>query len=454
MDPHPYSRSSAEAATFASLPLAEIPTSALQAWVHEARQWTLASFEDLSDSQLCGPKLAIVNPPIWEVGHVAWFQEIWVLRDLLGQSPSFEGADALFNSSEVHHHSRWNLPLSDRRGVVAYLLDTRDRTLDALSQRDSSDPQRRADLAYRALLSIYHEDMHHEAFAYTRQTHAWDPPQWLQSALPLEALPIDAPSDADIEFSGGTCWLGQSHGDAFAFDNELPGQEVWVAPFAMSCRAVTEGDFLEFVTAGGYQRPELWCPEGWDWVQEGKIDSPLHWRREGDSWQRRVYLEWRDLLPRQPMMHVNWFEANAYCRFRQRRLPTEAEWTFAACGDSATPHRFPWHDTQTLGRANLDGRYHGPIEVDRFVHDGNAGFRSCAQLIGNVWEWTADAFTPFDGFEPGLYADYSRPWFHDHKVLKGGCWHTRSRLISSRYRNFYKPNRRDPWVGFRTCALT
>ena len=169
-----------------------------------------------------------------------------------------------------------------------------------------------------------------------------------------------------------------------------------------------------------------------------------------DPWLRRAFDRWAPLEPNRAMLHVNWFEADAYCRWRGRRLPTEAEWEFAAGGLEKT--RFPWgEEPPTPARANLDWRGGGAVDADAWPEgDSSAG---CRQLIGNVWEWTATVFGPYPGFVADPYKEYSQPWFGDHMVLRGGCWATRSRLIRNTWRNFYKPDRRDVWAGFRTCAL-
>jgi iron(II)-dependent oxidoreductase len=163
---------------------------------------------------------------------------------------------------------------------------------------------------------------------------------------------------------------------------------------------------------------------------------------------------------RLPVINVNWHEADAYCRWADQRLPTEAEWEIAASGEPALNgsglkrhrRRYPWgDDSPTPEQANLDWRAMRCVPVDA-LPAGDSAF-GCRQMIGNVWEWTASDFKPYAGFVAGPYQEYSAPWFGDHKVLRGGCWATRSRLIHNSYRNFYTPDRRDVWAGFRTCAL-
>ena len=159
------------------------------------------------------------------------------------------------------------------------------------------------------------------------------------------------------------------------------------------------------------------------------------------------------------MIHVSWHEAQAYCHWAGRRLPTEAEWEAAASlepdsgsGFASRKRRFPWGDDPPVAeRANLDGRAMGCVDVGAFPAGDSAW--GCRQMLGNVWEWTADDFLPYPGFVPDMYLDYSQPWFRTHKVLRGGCWVTRSRLLRNTWRNYYTPERRDVWAGFRTCAL-
>ncbi|MDQ6653969.1 MAG: SUMF1/EgtB/PvdO family nonheme iron enzyme, partial [Acidobacteriota bacterium] len=225
--------------------------------------------------------------------------------------------------------------------------------------------------------------------------------------------------------------------------------------------AVTNAEFRHFVEDAGYRRSEFWTATGWQWRRSAGAEHPVYWRYEGNGrWLRRNFDEWVALEERLPIIHVNWYEAHAYCRWSGRRLPTEAEWELSASSEptggsrSTTTHkrRYPWgNDSSTAERANLDWSAMGCIPVDS-LPAGDSAF-GCRQMIGNVWEWTASDFTPYPGFAPGPYKEYSEPWFGDHKVLRGGCWVTRSYLIHNAYRNFYPPDRRDVLAGFRTCAL-
>jgi iron(II)-dependent oxidoreductase len=294
--------------------------------------------------------------------------------------------------------------------------------------------------------------MHAEAFTITRQTLAYPAPP--PAGGPGAGLAGgDAPWGGDAPVAGGSFRLGAEPGAAFVFDNEQWAHPVELRPFAIARAPVTQAEFAAFVEDGGYRRRTLWGAEGWAWRQREGAEQPAYWRREARGWRRRDFDRWVPLEPHRPVVHVNWYEAEAYCRWAGRRLPTEAEWEAAASrapgGGRKSPH--PWGDGEpTPGRANLDGGARGCVGVA--AHPEGDSPCGCRQMTGNVWEWTADPFLPYPGFAPGPYKEYSAPWFGDHKVLRGGCWATRGRMLRNTWRNFYRPERRDVFAGFRTCA--
>ena len=334
----------------------------------------------LEGERLFGPQLAIVNPPLWEIGHVGWFQEHWCLRYEDGKAlrPSIVGnADALYNSSTVPHDTRWDLPLPDLRATRAYLSAVLEKTLERLAREPENDR-----LRYFVRLATLHEDMHAEALHYTHQTLGYPNPE-----IGVRAL-FKSGSDPDLEFGGGALRLGAERDEErFIFDNEKWAHDVEVKPFAIAARPVSNGEYRQYVEAGGAM--------------------PRYWRRLDGEWQERRFDRWEPLAPSEPVRHVSWNEAQAYCRWAKRRLPTEAEWQYAAS-------RMHW---------------------------------------GDVWEWTASTFSPFPGFSADPYADYSQPWFDTHKVLKGASFATPSRVVHPGFRNFYMPERGDVFAGFRTCTI-
>jgi iron(II)-dependent oxidoreductase len=428
----------------------------IAAMLDDARASTLPYLDDLSGEALMGPKLAIVNPILWEIGHIIWFQEHFILNRKDGRTALRPQADALFDSAHVAHDDRWDLPLPALDWIKHYGRDVRDALLARLSDPVASEAD-----SYLYRLVTFHEDMHAEAFAYSRQTLGR--PQVTCANRSASPIAQAGAWPGDVSIPGGTFLLGASPDAAFVFDNEKWAHPHSVAPFRIAKAPVTNSEFAEFVAADGYRNRELWSPEGWAWVQATQAQSPAYWQGKPGAWSLRWYDRTIDLEPDHPVMFVNWHEANAYCAFAGRRLPTELEWEVAAVGEpnmdgSLSLHKRsqPWgspaDNTPSEMLANLDGAAGGPIDVAA-CGSGDSAF-GCRQMMGNVWEWTASTFEPYPGFTPDVYKDYSQPWFGDRKVLRGGCWTTRSRLVTPVYRNFFPPDRRDIFAGFRTCALT
>jgi gamma-glutamyl hercynylcysteine S-oxide synthase len=326
-----------------------------------ARAHTRRVADDLAGERELGPQLAIVNPPRWEVGHVGWFQEYWCLRGGSDERTSIlPNADALYNSATVPHATRWRLPLPSFRDTLAYRDEVLDRIVENL---ESIDP-------YFVELAIRHELMHAEAFHYTRQTLGYPAPD--------AAAPISA--DGDAEYVGGVFHLGAKPGENFAFDNEKWSHPLVLEPFSMARRPVTYGEYRKFAEP----------------------------RYSKDGMVRR-FDRWIPISDDEPVRHVSWEEATAYCAFADRRLPTEAEWEYAA----------------------LSG----------------------LENVGHVWEWTSSTFLPYPGFVRDPYKEYSEPFFATHKVLRGSSFATPPGVAHARFRNFYPPDRSDMFCGFRTCSL-
>jgi gamma-glutamyl hercynylcysteine S-oxide synthase len=417
----------------------------------DARMRTLSLCQELEESQLLGPCLDIVNPPLWEVGHLGWFQEFWCIRysEKGGLKPSImENADRLYDSARVEHASRWHLPLPKMQDTLAYLQSVQDIVFErALKQEEESN------LDYFLQLAAFHEQMHCEAFLYTRQTLGYTPPATAEKSGRHHHT-VECPGDVHI--AGGCFKLGASPDEKFVFDNEKWAHEVELAPFSMARTPVTNEQFLAFVQDDGYRRRELWSMSGWEWRMRSAAQAPVYWQYFGDVWMQRRYAEFVELRPHEPVIHVNWYEAQAYCSWAGRRLPTEVEWEYAAstAGLSGFKRRYPWGDEIPEAKhSNLwteAGEGHC-VDVAEFV-DGDSNW-GCRQMLGNVWEWTADAFQPYPGFECDPYKEYSVPWFGTHKVLRGGSFATSAVLMRNTFRNFYTPDRRDIFAGFRTCAL-
>jgi len=358
----------------------------LQALIVDARTHTFDLVRDLSDEQFRVPLLRTINPFLWEIGHVAYFQEYWVLRHAAGRPPIRPNGDGFYDSAKVAHDTRWNLPLPSRAETLHYMLEIRDRVMNYMD-RSSFDPSREA---YFVLLSVFHEDMHDEAFFITRQTLGYPFPAALQGR---DAPPVPVLETSEVSIPGGEYTIGSTADEGFIFDNEKWAHSVSVPAFRISRSLVAQKEFLNFVEATG-------------------APPPVYWKRAEDGrWLRRHFAEWIPLEPHRPVSNISWFQADAYCRWAGRRLPTEFEWEIAA------------------------------------RHGG------CNQMFGSVWQWTSSDFLPYPGFSEDPYKEYSSPWFRTHKTLRGGAFTTRSRMMRPAYRNFYTPERSDIWAGFRTCAL-
>jgi len=422
----------------------------LRRLLEERRVHELELLTDLTDEQLHGVLMREVERPIWEMGHVGWFQEYWILRHLDGVESAMKDSDSFYDSSWTYTHERGEFSLPTRSETLEYISTVLDRCIERLSAREPT-----PDEVYYYLLSIFHEDMHSETLTFIRQTLGYPRPN-LSTSSPTLLLPtIDSDFQFhDVDVPGGSFCLGADPETPFAFDNEKWAHAMEVDSFSISATTVTNAEFLAFVEADGYHLNHIWGRRGKDWLRRSKGEHPRFWHKGSDGgWYREDFGQLVPLEPYLPVVHVNWYEANAYCNWAHRRLPTEAEWEMAANagGGAIVKPSFPWGDeAPTPQRANLDWAAMGCVDVRALpAGDSAAG---CRQMIGNVWEWTADTFNPYPGFVVDPYQEYSAPSFESKKVLRGGSWATRSLLIRNTWRNFYMPFRNNIYAGFRTCA--
>lgn len=419
----------------------------------DARARTLTLIDGLNEEQLMGPYLPTINPLRWEIAHAAYFYEFWILRKHFKEDPQLSNVDELFDSIEIPHAERWGLPLPSFEETLNYMQAIFERTRAHLLN-GQSDPQR----DYLAQYAILHEDMHCEAFCYTRQTLGYAAPKLNANTLRHN---FTFTPRSDVSIPGGEFYLGANKECEFVFDNEKWSHPLQIKPFQIARTAVCNEEYATFVEDGGYQRREYWTDDAWQWRSEIGLEHPVYWRRNEDTnWEMRCFDQWRPLLANAAVIHVSWYEAKAYCRWANRRLPTELEWEVAAAGEpvangkelSTNKRKYPWGREFPNGKlANLDGNALGTIDVNDLAA-GDSAF-GCRQMIGNVWEWTDTIFEPYPGFTPDMYQDYSQPLFGQTRVLRGGAWATRARLIRNTFRTYYGPDRNDVFAGFRTCAL-
>ena len=422
----------------------------------DVRSRTLALVTGLSDDQLMGKILPTINPLRWEMAHAAYFHETWVLRHLGQQAAVREDADELFDSIEIRHEDRWNLPLPSLADTFEYMNNVLQRELELLRNMELNNQAK-----YFYLLSLFHEDMHNEAFIYTRQTLSYPAPCFIEENNVKEESCRDSSTLRydDIAIPGGIFTLGAERKDEFIFDNEKWQHEVEVAPFKISKYAVSNEQYLEFVEANGYLIDRYWDAASWKWREQNNLAHPIYWKKDSDGqWYVRDFDQWRVLNLKHAVIHISWYEAQAFCQWAHRRLPTEEEWEFsAACQPDERKNNhyqkciYPNGNDMNFAQMNLDCQNLGTVDVSAYAESDSAF--GCRQMFGNVWEWTESTFNPYPGFSPDWYTEYSRPLFGETKVLRGGAWTTRSRMMRNTLRNYYGADRNDVFAGFRTCAL-
>ncbi len=422
----------------------------------DTRRRELEVITDLTNEQLLGPSMRIVEPPIWELGHVGWFQDRWILQNLDQAEPADERADSLYDSFNVPNDQRLALRYPSLGQTTEYITGILERVILRLDSHDPSDEE-----LYFYNLALNHEEMHSETMQHIRQTFGYPAPKLSVKKLNINALNINPDYELhDVAIPGGTYMLGGTVDLPFIFDNEKWAHPVEIKPFHISATPVTFSEYQKFVDEGGYQERSIWSDEGWEWLKMSDQKHPIYWKMDnGGDWLWRWFDRWMALEPFLPMIHVNWYEANAFCKWADRRLPTEAEWELAASatpsadGQSLTEEKrtYPWGDQHPrLEYANLNSAAGGIVDV-RALPAGDSAF-GLRQLIGNVWEWTASTFEPYPGYVIDPYDTYSEPSFGQQKVLRGGCWATRPHVIRNSFRNFYTPDRNNLFAGFRTVA--
>ncbi len=431
-----------------------VSTSHLVAILQDARSRTRELVDDLDERQLLGPKLPTLNPLRWEIGHVAHFYEYFILRRIYGrQSILGDLADQLYDSIAVGHETRWDLPLLSTSQTNQYLVDVLDALIEQLGEAQTASV---AD-SFMYQFGVFHEDMHTEAFLWARQTLAYPTPK-LAIAADVENGAGAGAHPGFVDIPGGSFRLGASVESPFLFDNEKWEHEIAVAPFAIARAPVTNAEFAVFVDEGAYTCEEFWSQKGNAWRMKVARFHPGYWSTDGSNgWLLRRFDQTAPLPLNHPVTHVSWYEAEAYCRWARVRLPTELEWEVAALGEpdgagelSQTKRRYPWGDTLPgIGRANLDGQALGCIDVAA-LERGDSAF-GCRQMLGNIWEWTSSTFEPYPGFAEDAYSEYSTMLFGNTKVLRGGAWTTRGRMMHGTYRNFFGADRWDVFSGFRVC---
>jgi len=411
----------------------------------------IALIEDLDDEQLSVPCQPGINPPVWEMGHAAFFYEYFLLRDLYGVDPVMPGYDAVWDSFDIPHRERWSPGVvPGKEETFRYYRRVIDETRDRLASGNSLTDRER----YLGQYVIAHQCMHLESLTWCRQTLGHPAPSFALPDGPGAPGPERGES-GDVEIPGGAYWIGVPRlepdrmAEDFSFDNERPGFEREIPGFRISRTPVSAGEFLAFVEDGGYRNADHWSFGGRYWLRDCGREAPAYWEKRDGEWTVRRFDRVTPLDPETPVLHLSFWEAEAYCHWAGRRLPTEFEWEAAARGPEA--RKYPWGDELDRGRADLDARQLGTAPVTAFP--GGASPFGCLQMVGSAWEWTTSQYLPYDGFCVDMYAYMSTLQFGDHKTTRGGSGATSASLVRSTYRQAYHPDRSDVFTGFRTCAV-
>jgi iron(II)-dependent oxidoreductase len=365
------------------------PASTLAQWLEKSNQITRQILSNTSAADHLVPQLNILNPPLWEFGHLTWFHEIWVHRDGQVNKPSFmKDGDYLFNSSEMAHQDRWHTPMPSLDELLAYNQSVVEST--QLLLRGPIDNK----IAYFIQLAIFHQDMHNEAFAYMWQTLGRPMP-----FAPLSnSMELEDNTQTWIHFPKSTIQAGSAPGSGFIFDNEKWAHSIDLPAFDIASKSVTNADYLEFLESQA------------NLIGVGPVSPPPYWKKDGGIWLERIFDQWLPLNPTSAVRHVNYLDAQRFCEHSQVRLPSEHELSLLM-----SQKEMVWKPS-------------------------------------DLWEWTSSTFAPFPGFTADPYSDYSKPWFDgNYQVLKGWSIFTPERLRRSAFRNFYQGDRSDHFCGFRTC---
>ncbi|MFT5433339.1 MAG: ergothioneine biosynthesis protein EgtB, partial [Myxococcota bacterium] len=377
-----------------------------------------------------------VSPTKWHIGHTTWFWETFVLAE---DGPSYKPFDPnyafLFNSYYVaagQRHCRPKRGLLSRPTVdevYAYRRHVDERMQHFIDGLEGD----RLDRWLPVLeIGMNHEQQHQELMVTDiKHNFGINPilPAYRADTAPTPS-DVDAPPLQWIETAEGVYPIGME-GDSFAYDNEFPRHRTFVEPFALASRLVTNGEWLDFVTDGGYERHDLWLSAGWDWVNRQEWKAPLYWEKRDDEWHVFTLAGLRPVAPAEPVSHVSYYEADAFARWAGARLPTEFEWEIGA---ASVP---------------VAGNF---VESERFhPQAADPGATGLTQIFGDVWEWTQSHYSPYPGYRPaeGALGEYNGKFMANQFVLRGGSVATSAQHIRPTYRNFFHADSSWQFSGLR-----
>jgi iron(II)-dependent oxidoreductase len=383
--------------------------------LEEARTRTLQLIGPLSEAELNRVYTPILSPLVWDLGHIANFEELWLVQTIGDREPLRGELGRFYDAIENPRSTRGELPILRGEECLSYLAEVRERTLEVLEEieLDPEDPLLRDGFVYEMLLA--HEHQHNETMLQLLQmVDGYEPVE----TDPAPASEPVAEGPEMVAIDAGEVEIGAPEA-GFAYDNERPRHACNVAPFRIDRTPVTSGRYAEFLADTG-------------------AEPPMYWERDGEGgWVTTTFGRRREVDPRLPVIHVSWHEADAFASWAGKRLPTEFEWEAAARGADRD-------------RANLDQLAFGCAPAG--AYGDAASDCGAVQMLGDAWEWTSSDFEAYPGFEAFPYPEYSQTFFGDaYKVLRGGAWATRREVIRVSFRNWDLPQRRQIFAGIR-CA--
>ncbi|WP_329270295.1 ergothioneine biosynthesis protein EgtB [Streptomyces pseudovenezuelae] len=412
-----------------------------------ARDRTTLLTSCVEDPDLTAQHSPLMSPLVWDLAHIGNQEEQWLLRTVAGQEAIRPEIDGIYDAFEHPRSERPTLPLLTPAESRRYAAEVRGRVLNVL-EGSALHGTRLTEAGFAFGMIAQHEQQHDETMLITHQLRKG--PQALTAPDPDPAPLFTGP--AEVLVPGGPFTMGTSD-EPWALDNERPAHRRVVDAFYIDTTPVTNAEYQAFIEDGGYDDERWWAPAGWAHIRGHSIHAPLFWSRDGRQWLRRRFGVTEVVPPDEPVVHVSWYEADAYARWAGRRLPTEAEWEKAARHDPAGDRsmRYPWGDADPAPEhANLGQRHLRPAPAGSYPEgESPLGVR---QLIGDVWEWTASDFEPYPGFQAFPYKEYSEVFFGpDHKVLRGGSFAVDAVACRGTFRNWDYPIRRQIFSGFRTA---
>jgi len=415
----------------------------------ETRSKTLELVKTLEKDDFVVQTAFFTSPPKWHIGHVSWIYE--AIMSKLDKNYEFYSSE--FSEYLNSYYQQFGTPqdkglrgISSRptvEQIFQYFNTINQRVEHFIESQTLSD-----DEVKLITMGFHHECQHQELLVYD-----------LQHLLAEQYRPVkrnEIPKQNQVDkksthIKGGLYTMGYN-GEDYCYDIELPEHKVYLNDYKLDIFPVTNQQYIEFIEDGGYETYKFWLSDGWEKVKESKWIAPMYWEKIDKKWNVKDFLGIRKINPNQPVCHVSYFEADAYCKWAGKRLPTEGEWEKAACWNEETQVKaiYPWGNEQpTEEKCNLlESYFWGCTEIGTFPNGTSSS--GCQQMIGDVWEWTSSEFTGYPGFKTG-FDEYNDKWFSNQKVLRGGSFATPKMSIRGSYRNFFRLDERWLFSGFR-CA--